>query len=118
MTRVSYAQNLNDEPGDDGWDDELASDLVGSIVIIGLTRIGPDGSRQFEDFWGMVVRVDPQQGVEFELHGENAGDTWFCPPDLSAFEKARSGTYTLRSTGEVIIDPHYTTKWTVTAPAS
>ena len=41
------------------------------------------------------------------------GEIEWLPPDLRAFKKARPGEYRLRSTGEVVLDPDYTTVLTI-----
>ncbi len=39
------------------------------------------------------------------------------PPVEEAFEPAPPGEYRLRTTGEVVVDPDFTTSWTVVPPA-
>jgi hypothetical protein len=37
------------------------------------------------------------------------------PPEPDAFDEAVPGEYRLRSTGEVVVNPAFTTSWTVEA---
>jgi hypothetical protein len=104
---------VSDE-GDD-WDSALASRLDGALVLIGLTYADPEESRQ-EQVFGTVLSVNRREGVRLRLEGKRYGETFKLPPDLSAFEPAEPGSYHLRSTGETVVDPDYTTTWTISSP--
>lgn len=96
------------------WDQDFADELIGAIVVVGVAEIEDDGTIVDQSqIWGMIETADPDAGIELELHGELAGQSWICPPDLDAFEPAAPGVYTLDSTGEQIVDPDYTASWTV-----
>lgn len=96
------------------WDQDFADELIGAIVVVGVAEIEDDGTVVDQSqIWGMIETADPDAGIELELHGEYAGQSWICPPDLDAFEPAAPGVYTLDSTGEQIVDPDYTASWTV-----
>jgi hypothetical protein len=106
-----WAEQVSTQPD---WDQDLADELIGAIVLVGVAEVDDDGEvLDQSQIWGMVETVDPDAGIEVELHGEFAGQSWICPPDLNAFEPARPGVYTLDSTGEQIVDPDYTAGWTV-----
>jgi hypothetical protein len=98
----------------DHWDPELAARLIGSTVIVGMTYLRPDGEldRQ-EQMFGMVVEADPKMGILIEFEGSRIGTSYRLPPQTSVFTSAPPGTYRLRSTGEVVVDPDYTCAWTV-----
>ncbi len=105
-----WAEQVSNNPG---WDQDMADELVGAIVLVDITEV--DGNNEaVEEYqmWGMVENVDADAGIEIELHGELAGESWICPPDLDAFEIARPGVYTLEQTGETVTDPDFTTSWT------
>lgn len=92
-------------------------DWPGLVVLVGLTYLGPDGAVQgVEQFYGQIVTVDPENGVELDLSGQNGGERYWLPPDLEAFEVASPGEYRLRASGEVVTDPDLLTQWTVRAP--
>ena len=93
------------------WDEAFAEKLLGAVVLVGITREGPDGVTQ-EQFFGTVERADAD-GIDIRLGGSRAGESFFLPPDPGAFQPAPPGTYRLSGTGEVINDPDYTTTWTI-----
>jgi hypothetical protein len=67
---------------------------------------------------GIIVDVDPAVGVTINCQGENLGQKVTVPPHLSAIAPAGPGHYRLRGTGEVVIDPDFTTSWTIRRPRS
>jgi hypothetical protein len=97
------------------WDECVAQDLQGSIVIVGLTYLDPEGQleEQFQ-IYGVVTAADAEQGIAVECHGQIwTGHEHWLPPATTAFRKADPGRYVLCSTGELIVDPHYLSTWTI-----
>lgn len=94
-----------------------SDELLGSTVLIGVTyyHAGGEFSHQTQ-IYGVVERVEPEDGVMIRLQGPRAGEEFWLPPDLDAFEAAPPGDYRLRSTGEVVTDPDFTTTWTIEMP--
>ena len=84
-------------------------------MLVGLTRNEPTGPR-LEQFYGTVMGADPDEGITLRLDGSRAGEIYTLPPDLRAFFPARPGAYRLSATGEVVVDPDYTSTLDVTAP--
>jgi hypothetical protein len=100
------------------WDDTVAHDLLGSIVIVGITYVDPEGVPESQaQYYGLVTTADKTQGILIECHGVWAGELCGLPPETAAFQKAASGTYRLRSTGEEVVDPDYLSSWTIKRPA-
>lgn len=97
------------------WSDQDAAKLVGARILVGLTYLESTGPRQ-EQFFGVVRSADSAKGFEVVLEGSREGETYWLPPDLRSFCPAPAGEYRLRSTGEVVIDPDYTSTWNVTPP--
>lgn len=98
------------------WD-RAQAEWPGLVVLVGLTFLHKDGSMdRREQFYGQVVSVDPAQGIELDLSGDDAGERYWLPPDLEAFEVAPPGDYRLSSSGRVVTDPDLLTQWTVQAP--
>jgi hypothetical protein len=97
------------------WDQRRAEDMIGAVVVIGMTYEEAEGPR-LEQFHGTVMAADEHDGVVLRLEGERAGEIFTLPPDLDAFSPAREGSYRLRGSGEVIEDPDFTTTWNVTPP--
>jgi hypothetical protein len=62
--------------------------------------------------YGRVSSADRTRGIQVKLQGNREGETCTLPPDTRAFKRAKRGNYTLKSTGEVVVDPDFTTSWT------
>jgi hypothetical protein len=60
------------------------------------------------EFAGVVTSVDPLVTIE---RGED--EPFRLPPDPDAFEVGIPGEYHLHSIGEVVVNPEYTSTWTV-----
>jgi hypothetical protein len=105
---------------DDGrprFDDYFARELMGKHVLAGVTVLDSKGQLvEHKQFHGHVDRVDAREGIRVRLLGEREGEFEWLPPHTDAFKKARPGEYRLKGTGEVVVDPDYTTMWTLTQP--
>ena len=103
---------------DDGrppYDASVASELLGKTVLVGVTVNDRRGElKRHEQYFGRIASADPTRGFTIELQGSRAGETKTLPPATEAFFRAPQGTYTLRSTGESVLDPDYTSTWTLT----
>ncbi len=97
------------------WDEDDAQGLVGSTVIIGITRLLADGPVQ-EQMHGRISAAEEGRGVAIELTGTRSGEVYWLPPDLRNFSSAAPGEYRLRSTGEVVVNPDYISTWTIEPP--
>jgi hypothetical protein len=88
-------------------DVDFARTLPGKLVLIGITVEDRHGQflRQ-EQFHGTVVSADPEAGIELALRGRHDGETKWLPPATHLFEPAPPGTYTLRTSGEQVVDPY------------
>lgn len=51
--------------------------------------------------------------MPLHLRGSREGGTVRPPPGLGNLALARPGRDRLRATGEVVVDPDYTTTWTI-----
>lgn len=88
-------------------------EVLGKTVIIGITKVNHDGKAlSQEQHFGRIVRMDNAIHVELE-----SGCDFTLPPDLSSFRRAKPGIYRLRSTGQQIENPDFTTTWTVHPPS-
>ncbi len=97
------------------WDPQLAERLGGATVLVGITYDEPAGAR-LEQFFGTVMEAHPTDGVSLRLEGSRLGEVYTLPPDLRAFKLAPEGSYRLRETGEIVLNPDFTTTWTITPP--
>lgn len=96
------------------WDEAVAANVIGKVVLVGLTYLEADGSLTAQQqFFGTVVSADSRQGILLALKGRRAGERYNLPPDTRAIEIASAGEYRLRATGEVVTDPDYTFMFSV-----
>ena len=94
------------------WDERQAASLVGATVLIGITRLRADGSEQ-EQMFGTIISANARRGFEIAPEGSREGEIYWLPPDHRNFFPAQPGEYRLRSTGEIVTDPTYTSTWTI-----
>lgn len=107
----------HDEDGTSDWQPEFdpaaAAALIGKYVLVGITVEDRRGAwRREEQYHGHIVRAE-QGGIDLALCGRGAGETKLLPPVTNLFAPASKGVYTLRSTGEQVVDPDYTVQWLV-----
>lgn len=96
------------------FDEEFARTLVGKYVLIGLTVHDARGNlKRLEQMHGTVVSADCKAGIAIALCGVREGETKRLPPATDAFRPARPGTYTLKTTGENVVDPDFAATWLV-----
>jgi hypothetical protein len=108
-----------DPKGPPPWDSEFAAQLIGKTLLVGIAYLDAGGELIEEvQFYGVIVNAGPEYGITINCQGEHIGQTYNMPPDLRWIEPAEPGEYRLRSTGEIVVDPDYTTTWTRRKPAS
>ena len=113
---VVVNDNQNDEKP--SFDLEQAKSMLNKHVLIGLTYYDHEGKFiEQKQIHGKIISVS-QKGFSIKLEGLRSGETYNLPLDLRSFQKARPGTYKLRSTGEEIVDPDYLASWNVYKPPS
>jgi hypothetical protein len=88
------------------------TEMVGALLLVRVTYVDRSGDNERSiEFAGRVSAVSPLVSIEVE------GDEPFTlPPDPDAYSRADPGEYTLATTGEVVLDPDFTTVWTVNSP--
>lgn len=85
---------------------------LGKTIIVGLTYEDARGSiLEQKQLHGKIVRIDSEKGIEILLH--QSDEIYYLPPRLALLKPAPAGEYRLRSTGEVIINPDFTSDWIV-----
>src|SRR5687768_18130400 len=94
------------------YDAERAKQLIGKRALVGITVVDPGGKvvDQYQ-LSGEIIRIREEEGVIVLRLG--SGEEYTLPPNLDAFQPATPGRYTLRSTGEVVVDPDLLAAWTV-----
>lgn len=91
-------------------DDVKAEQMIGKVVLVGITRYGGDGQVQDQQqYSGTVLRISAEEGVV--LADEADGHERYLPPMLDQYLPAEPGEYRLRSGGEIVVDPDYLTTW-------
>jgi len=100
--------SLSSEPPP--FDAQIAGQLIGKRVLIGLTYVENGQDDRHEQKHGAVEDVS-DEGVAIRL---SDGDIYWLPPDLRPWQPAHPGEYRLRSTGEVVVDPDFIANWEVT----
>lgn len=100
------------------WDEDRARSFIGKYVLIGISHYEADGETFIEQqqMHGVIRTVDPVDGITVALRGERDGETTSLPPFVPAFEDALPGEYRLRETGEIVVDPDFTTTWKIVRP--
>ena len=75
--------------------------ILGKYMIIGITYLNKKGNIiKREQFYGKVIISDERRGIV--IRREKTGE-----------EKAKPGEYTLKSTGEVIMNPDLLSTWII-----
>jgi len=98
----------------DRSDDQFAAALLGTDVLVGVTMVDHAGRvKELRQFHAQVVHASVENGVT--LVDTEGGEHWL-PLDPEAYEPAEPGEYKLRSTGQVVVDPTWVTKWIVSPP--
>jgi hypothetical protein len=96
------------------WDTTIACDLVGKLLLVGVSYFAADGSFiEQQQFYGRVASASKDGGIVLDLEGNRLGEQFCLPPDTRSVFKAAAGDYRLRSTGEVVVDPDYPATFTV-----
>ena len=96
------------------WDEELGDQLVGKILLVGVTYNDPMGKLvEQKQMFGEVVVADPARGICIKLMGGRSGEHYWLPPDTRGIKIAEAGEYRLRETGEIVVNPDFTSYWTI-----
>ncbi len=103
-----YLYEKPTEKSDSAAEEISREDLIGKILLVGITYYTKDGELiEQKQYYGTVIeasetliKIKQKDGSEFTL-----------PPDLSSTKRARPGKYTLRSNGEVVSDPDFLATW-------
>lgn len=92
---------------------EQLSVMVGQRLLVGITFLDESGNvTNAQQFCGLVLEV-ADGVVVVERPGEP--EPAVLPADVAAYRKAQSGRYTLRDTGEIVVDPDFVSTWQVAA---
>ncbi len=90
---------------EEGWDTELAEDLVGSTLYVAFTFVDHDNqSIKREQVFGRVVSVSISGGIRLKLAD---GEMFTMAPVLAAIEPGDRGYYRFTEDDEAIENPDF-----------
>jgi len=120
---LSYAAYMNEyddndryEPldPDQEWDEELADDLIGATLFIGITHVDNAGHLVGrEQVFGTVEGVSKRAGIKLL---QTDGEPYIIAPVLDAIEAGEIGSYRFTEDGEVVESPDFVAWITATRP--
>ena len=93
------------------WNVHDLEDIVGRLVLIGLTALEGESVVERYQVHGRVALVDPARGVQIML--VETGRPFWLPGERDAFEAAPIGDYRLSASGEIVRNPDLFTTWAV-----
>lgn len=100
---------------DQHWDQELANDLIGSTLFVGISHLDRDGNfLEKEQVFGTVDSVDNRAGI---ILIQTSGEPYVLAPVLDAIEVGEIGSYQLSEDHELVENPDYVMWVTATPPA-
>jgi hypothetical protein len=86
--------------------------MIGATLLVRIAYLKPDDTvGHVAEFAGVVTSVDPLVTIE-----RGGLEQFTLPPDPDAFEVGVPGEYHLHTTGEIVVNPGYTSIWTVHEP--
>lgn len=89
------------------------ADLIGKTILIGLTYYTAKNELiERKQYWGTVIEADEEKVLVKMANGRYFG----LPPDLRSTQIAPPGEYRLRSTGEIVVNPDFLSRWNVNRP--
>lgn len=110
FTSITNKNSIYDPEINGDYDFNKADDYIGKYILIGITYV--DQENQFlnqTQMHGKIIQANSDE-IIVRLEGENKSEENFSlPPKLDA---ATPGIYTIKSTGEQIVDPDYISVWT------
>ena len=96
------------------FDEKIAEDIIGKVVLVGITYLNSEGELQSKtQFFGVVISVCSENGIKLCLAGQHQGHEYNLPPDTSCIWKADPGVYVLSESKEKVENPDYLCTWEV-----
>lgn len=91
-----------------------AEQMIGKLVMVGVTRYGNDGRLEDrQQYAGTVLRINIDEGVV--LSDDVDGHERYLPPLLEQYLAAEPGAYRMQSSGTTVVDPDYLVTWDLRA---
>ena len=118
MSREGWVGTDETENMDDDWDQEFADELLGSLVVVGITYRDPDGTvTKEQQIYGYIRNVDKHSGIVLKPENDDVDEEFHLPPLLEVFEEAEPGIYR-DNAGNSVSDPDFVAYFSVTSPTS
>lgn len=96
----------------DGIDKKKAAEMVGKVVLVGVTYRNAKGEiSETREYFGVVDRINADEGLVI-IRGDTE-EEMSLPPMLEHYQKAKPGTYNLKSCDYAVEDPDYLATWVV-----
>lgn len=82
---------------------------IGKTVLVGISTFSKDETliNRYQ-YFGKIISIDDVMSIE-----KPNGEITTLPPDIKSLKKAQPGVYTLKSSGEQVENPDYTSMWSV-----
>jgi len=90
---------------------KMQNELIGKHLLIGLTYVnGNDEVVEQVQAHGNIVAINENTIVVLR---EDTGNEFSIPYDEDAFLPADPGEYSLRGSGEIVVNPDFISTWTI-----
>lgn len=97
-------------------DEQIIVNMINKHIIVGITIENHDGTfLEQKQMHGDIIRINENEGIVIKLN--NSDTEYKLPPDLDSIQVAPEGDYRFRSTGEIVVNPHFMTSWIIRRPA-
>ncbi len=107
---------MSEWQGAEEFDKSIGDGYLGKYILVDITYRDAQGKELRREQLHGDIKSATADGILIALRGKKEGETWNMPPSLEAMVPAKSGSYTLETTGEVIEDPDFIVTWSLTEP--
>jgi hypothetical protein len=98
-------------------DETKAGEMIGKVVLVGVSYCNAAGDvLEDKQFFGTVLRINGKEGLVISS-GVDGSECAF-PPELDRYTPADPGEYRLKTTGQVVVDPDFTSMWHLYPPSA
>ena len=116
MGLVVTSSSDEDEQSPPPISEAEALKYLGKYILVGITREDAFGNVADQYQIHGVIELVASDGIHISLRGSRQGESYVIPPALEFLEPAERGEYRLKNTGEIVVDPDFTTTFTITPP--
>ena len=99
------------------WYKKVGESYIGKYILVGITYVDHKGNEiQRQQLHGVIESADKNIGIKIALKGVYEGQSWTMPPDQRSIKIARPGIYTLKMSGEKVVNPDLLSTWKIEQP--